>query len=73
MRLKNSFAPDTLIVTTSNMNKPDNKLHTYELVDWNKPKGVLPPAKIFATIEEAAHLNKGFALNGFTKRWVKVD
>jgi hypothetical protein len=51
----------------------DNKLYTYELVDWNEPKGVLPPAKIFATIWEAHELNKGFALNGFTKRWVKQD
>jgi len=51
----------------------DNNIFTYELVDWDKPKSVLPPAKIFATIWEAHELNKGFALNGFTKRWVKQD
>ena len=50
----------------------DNKLHTYELVDWEKPRPAVP-AKIFATIHEAQQLNKGFALNGFTKRWVKQD
>ena len=51
----------------------DNKLYTYELVDWDKPKSVLPPKTITATIWEASQLNKGFALNGFTKRWVKQD
>ena len=51
----------------------DNKLYTYELVDWEKPKSVLPPAKTFLTIDEAHALNKGFALNGYTKRWVKQD
>lgn len=50
----------------------DNKLYTYELVDWDKPRPAVP-AKIFATIQEASQLNKGFALNGFTKRWVKQD
>ena len=50
----------------------DNKLYTYELVDWNKPRPAVP-SKIFATIWEASQLNKGFALNGFTKRWVKQD
>jgi len=51
----------------------DSKLYTHELVDWNKPKGVLPPAKIFATVWEVHELNKGLALNGYTKRWVKQD
>ena len=51
----------------------DTKLHTYELVDWNKPKSVLPPAKILATVCEAHELNRGFAMNGSTKRWVKQD
>lgn len=53
--------------------KQDNKLHTYELVDWNKPKSILPPKLIKATMFEASQLNKGFALNGYTKRWVKQD
>lgn len=52
--------------------KQDSKLYTYELVDWEKPRPAVP-AKIFATVMEAQQLNKGFALNGFTKRWVKQD
>jgi hypothetical protein len=55
------------------INNQDNSVHIYELVDWNKPRSVLPPQKIKATVHEAMQLNKGFALNGFTKRWVKQD
>lgn len=50
----------------------DNTLYKYELVDWNKPKPVIPQT-ITATRWESQQLNKGFALNGFTKRWVMVD
>lgn len=53
--------------------KQDNDLHIYELVDWDKPKSILPPKVIKATAFEASQLNKGFALNRFTKRWVKQD
>lgn len=50
----------------------DNTPYKYELVDWSKPKPVIPQT-ITATRWESQQLNKGFALNGFTKRWVMVD
>ncbi len=51
----------------------ETKLFTYELVDWEKAKSILPAKQIKATIYEASQLNKGFAMNGHTKRWVKQD
>jgi len=40
------------------INNQDNSVHIYELVDWNKPRSVLPPQKIKATVHEAMQLTQ---------------
>lgn len=47
--------------------------YTYQLIDWSKPEPATPQQTLSLTVHEAWHLNRGFALNGVTKRWIKQD
>lgn len=46
---------------------------TYKLIDWSKPKPVLPERETQLTEYEAHTLNRGLAMNGTTLRYVKED
>ena len=48
-------------------------LQEYKLIDWSKPPPVVEEKLMKLTKYEAHHLNKAFALNRITKRWVPVD
>ena len=52
----------------------NNKLFKYHLVDYSKPAPhpILAPRPIEITKTEANSLNKGFALNRLTLRYVKM-
>ncbi|MDO7613112.1 MAG: hypothetical protein MUQ75_02670 [Crocinitomicaceae bacterium] len=52
----------------------NNKLFKYQLVDYSKPAPhpILAPRPIEITKVEAHSLNKGFALNRLTLRYVKM-
>ena len=46
---------------------------TYKLIDWNKPKPVLPERETQLTEHEAHTLNRGLMMNRTTLRYIKVD
>lgn len=52
----------------------NNKLFKYQLVDYSKPAPhpILSPRSIEITKFDAHSLNKGFALNRLTLRYVKM-
>jgi len=55
-----------------NYNKP---LFKYQLIDYSKsaPHPILAPKPIEMTAYEAHSRNQGLALNGTTKRYIKID
>ena len=57
---------------TKTMKQKNNTiLHTYTLVQYDKPKPILPEKQIQMTEKEAHARNQGFALNRTSKRYIK--
>jgi hypothetical protein len=51
--------------------KQNTILHTYTLVEYDKPKPILPEKQLQMTEKEAHARNQGFALNRASKRYIK--
>lgn len=51
--------------------KENTILHTYILVEYDKPKPILPEKQLQMTEKEAHARNQGFALNRASKRYIK--
>ena len=53
--------------------KENTILHTYTLVEYDKPKPILPEKQIQMTEKEAHARNQGLALNFTQQRYVKIE
>ena len=45
----------------------------YILIDWNKPPPIIQPKPVRLTSVERGSINRGFALNQITKRYIEKD
>jgi len=53
--------------------KNNIKLHTYILVEYDKPKPILPEKQVQMTEKEAHARNQGLALNFTKQRYIKIE
>ena len=51
--------------------KENTILHTYILVEYDKPKPILPEKQLQMTEREAHARNQGFALNRVSRRYIE--
>ena len=47
--------------------------HKYMLINYDKPAPIIPSKPVVLTEYEAHTLNRGFAFNRITKRYIKMD
>lgn len=55
------------------MHTDTTREHKYMLINYNKPASIIPPKPVVLTEYEAHTLNRGFAFNRITKRYIKMD
>tara|TARA_B110000467_G_C18030387_1_gene320407 strand:- start:426 stop:611 length:186 start_codon:yes stop_codon:yes gene_type:complete len=56
------------------INKPKIVTFEYSLIDYSVPAKEWEVSKVLElTIDEAHSLNRGLAMNGTTKRYIKLD
>lgn len=55
-----------------NLDLKSDVLHTYVLVNIDQPE-MIATAKTFLTIQESITLNRAYAANQSSKRWIKQD
>jgi len=53
--------------------KENTILHTYTLVEYDKPKPILPEKQVRMTEKEAHARNQGLALNFTKQRYIKIE
>ena len=53
--------------------KENTILHTYTLVEYDKPKPILPEKQVQMTEKEAHARNQGLALNFTKRRYIKIE
>ena len=53
--------------------KENTILHTYTLVEYDKPKPILPEKQLQMTEKEAHARNQGLALNFTKQRYIKIE
>ena len=55
------------------MHTDTTREHKYMLINYNKPAPIITPKAVVLTEYEAHTLNRAFAFNRATKRYIKMD